>query len=48
MKGIKDDMLGREASLAFWGDFLSNVSYNWSVILNREGNAVRLKDAGRV
>ena len=35
---MKDDMLEREASLAFWGDFLYEVNYNRSVILNRERN----------
>jgi hypothetical protein len=39
MKGIKDDMLGKEASLAFWGDFLYEINYNWSITLNQEGNA---------
>jgi hypothetical protein len=34
MKGIKDDILGREASLALWDDFLYEVNYNRSVILN--------------
>jgi hypothetical protein len=41
-------MLEREMSLAFWDDFLYEVNYNRSVILNREENVVSLKDAGRV
>ena len=36
MKGIKHDMLGRKARLPFYRDFLYEVDYSWSVILNRK------------